>query len=100
MLAKLVIQQPGNHILVKKCRIWFLKIQKEVKCTQKKIAALKILGEKSCEIKGGSQEMAAVMLMLKIFNNVQQRAALFFYSFAVFEWIFYTPVDEAIIVLE
>ena len=35
MLAKLVIQQPGNHIPVKKCRIWFLKIQKEVKSTQK-----------------------------------------------------------------
>ena len=31
--------------------------------------ALKILGEKSCEIKGGGQEMAAMMLMLKFFNN-------------------------------
>ena len=28
--------------------------------------ALKCLGEKSCEIKGGGQEMAAMMLMLKI----------------------------------
>ena len=27
-------------------------------------AALKILGKKSCEIKGSSQEMAAVMLLL------------------------------------
>ena len=32
-------------------------------------AALKSLGEKSCEIKGGSQEMAAMMLMLINFNN-------------------------------
>ena len=75
MLAKLVIQQSGNHIPVKRCRIWFLKIQKEVKSTQKqpsckkKSAALKSLGEKSCEIKGGSQEMDVMMLMLKKFNN-------------------------------
>ena len=32
-------------------------------------AALKSLGEKSCEIKGGGQEMAAMMLMLKMFSN-------------------------------
>ena len=32
-------------------------------------AALKSLGEKSCEIKGGSQEMAAMMLMLINFKN-------------------------------
>ena len=31
--------------------------------------ALKILGEKCCEIKGGGQEMVAMMLMLKDFNN-------------------------------
>ena len=31
--------------------------------------ALKRLGEKSCEIKGGGQEMAAMMLMLINFNN-------------------------------
>ena len=52
------------------------KVQKEVKSTQKKSkkntaklgksgTALKSLGEKSCEIKGGGQEMAAIMLMLK-----------------------------------
>ena len=35
----------------------------------KKGAALKGLGEKSCEIKGGGQKMAAMMLMLKKFNN-------------------------------
>ena len=35
----------------------------------KKSVALKSLGEKSCEIKGGGQEMAAMMLMLKKFNN-------------------------------
>ena len=35
----------------------------------KKWCGLKILGEKSCEIKGGSQEMAAMMLMLINFNN-------------------------------
>ena len=35
----------------------------------KKWCGLKSLGEKSCEIKGGGQEMAAMMLMLKIFNN-------------------------------
>ena len=34
----------------------------------KKGAALKNLGEKSCEIKGGSQQMATVMLMLIKFN--------------------------------
>ena len=44
---------------------------KEVKSTQKKNsqvvkngAALKSLGEKGCEIKGGGQEIAAMMLML------------------------------------
>ena len=31
--------------------------------------ALKSLGEKSCEIKGGGQNMAAMMLMLINFNN-------------------------------
>jgi len=31
--------------------------------------ALKSLGEKSWEIKGGGQEMAAMMLMLINFNN-------------------------------
>ena len=31
--------------------------------------ALKSLGEKSCEIKGGGQEMAAMMLTLINFNN-------------------------------
>ena len=35
----------------------------------KKGADLKSLGEKSCEIKGGSQQMAAMMLMLIKFNN-------------------------------
>ena len=41
-------------------------------------AALKSLGEKSCEIKDGGQEMAAMMLMLKNFNNAQ--ALLKFFS--------------------
>ena len=50
------------------------KVQKGVKSTQnsqavKNGAALKSLGEKTCEIKGGGQEMAAMMLMLKKFNN-------------------------------
>ena len=50
------------------------KVQKEVKSTQnshavKKWCSLKILGEKSCEIKGGGQEMAAMILILKKFNN-------------------------------
>ena len=51
------------------------KVQKGVKSTQKQPscekngAALKNLGEKSCEFKGGGQEMAAMMLMLKNFNN-------------------------------
>ena len=35
----------------------------------KKWCGLKSLGEKSCEIKGGGQEMAAMMLMLINFNN-------------------------------
>ena len=30
------------------------------------VRPLKNLGEKSCEIKGGGQEVAAMMLMLKI----------------------------------
>ena len=50
------------------------KVQNEVKFTQNSQAvkngvALKILGEKSCEIKGGGLEMAAMMLMLKKINN-------------------------------
>ena len=32
-------------------------------------AALKSLGEKICEIKGGGQEMVAMMLILINFNN-------------------------------
>ena len=45
------------------------KVQKEVKSTQnsqavKNGAALKSLDEKTCEIKGGGKEMAAMMLML------------------------------------
>ena len=48
------------------------KVQKDVKSTQKSQAmkngaALNSLGEKSCEIKGGGQEMAAMMLILKNF---------------------------------
>ena len=35
----------------------------------KKGAALKSLGQKSCEIKSGDQEMAAMMLMLINFNS-------------------------------
>ena len=35
----------------------------------KKGAVLKSLGEKSCEIKGGGQQMAVIMLMLINFNN-------------------------------
>ena len=35
----------------------------------KRSAAFKSLGEKSCEIKGGGQEMAAMMSMLINFNN-------------------------------
>ena len=35
----------------------------------KNSATLKRLGEKSCEIKGGGQEMAAMMFMLINFNN-------------------------------
>ena len=51
------------------------KVQNGVKPTQKQPsckkngAALKCLGEKSCEIQGGGQEMAAMMLILKQFNN-------------------------------
>ena len=33
------------------------------------VRTLESLGEKSCEIKGGDQEMAAMMLMLLNFNN-------------------------------
>ena len=40
--------------------------------------AFKILGEKSCEVKGGSQEMAAMMLMLINFNNATQPLINFF----------------------
>ena len=41
-------------------------VQKEMKPTQKQPSYEKWvqLGEKSCEIKGGSQEMVAMMLML------------------------------------
>ena len=76
--------------------------------------ALKSLGEKCCEIKGGGQEMAAMMLMLINFNmcallkfisiNIIAaiswppplishfspglfKAAPFFHSLAVFVWI-------------
>ena len=35
----------------------------------KKGVASKSLGEESCEIKGGGQQMAAVMLILIKFNN-------------------------------
>ena len=42
--------------------------QQQPSC-EKNGAALKSLGEKSCEIKGGSQEKAAMMLMLINFSN-------------------------------
>ena len=47
----------------------------------KKSADLKSLGEKSCEIKGDGQEMAAMMLMLINFNN----ALVDFTSFCIFK---------------
>ena len=37
--------------------------QKQSNC-EKGVALLKNLGEKSCKIKGGGQQMAAMMLML------------------------------------
>ena len=46
----------------------YISTQKQPSC-EKMGAALKSLGEKSCEIKGGGQEMAAMMLMLINFNN-------------------------------
>ena len=42
---------------------------KNSQAVKKKSAALKSLGEKNYEIKGGGQEMAAMMLMLINFNN-------------------------------
>ena len=39
--------------------------------------ALKILGEKSCEIKGGGQEMAAMKLMLIKFNRLLRTTPFF-----------------------
>ena len=36
----------------------------------KKGAALKSLGEESCEIKGGSQQMAAMMLILTMYTAI------------------------------
>ena len=78
-------------------------------------AALKSLGEKSCEINGGGQEMAAMMLMLIKFNNGSInitaaiswppplisllfsprlfKAAPFFHSLAVFVWIMYACIN-------
>ena len=49
-------------------KLWNLQLQKEVISAQavKIGAALKTLG---CEIKSGSQEMAAIILMLINFNN-------------------------------
>ena len=47
----------------------YIKSTKKQPSCKKKSAALKNLGEKSCEIKGGGQEMAAMMLMLINFNN-------------------------------
>ena len=87
--------------------------------------ALKSLGEKSCEIKGGSQEMAAMMLMLKHFDNgcgllkfisiniiaaiswppplIPQffsprlfKAAPFFHSLVVFVWIILHTISNYI----
>ena len=46
----------------------------------KKWCGLKSQGEKSCEVKGGSEEMIAVMLMLIKFNNGCQCALLKFVS--------------------
>ena len=82
-------------------------------------AALKSLGEKSSEIKGGGQELAAMMLILINFNNgcvcigkiyiiaaiswppplISQlfsprcfKAVPFFHSFAVFVWLIYNKL--------
>ena len=49
---------------------------------------LKSLGEKSCEIKGGGQEMSAMMLMLINFNNAQPLLKLFsIYITAAISWL-------------
>ena len=44
-------------------------VQKQPSC--EKGATLKSLGEKSCEIKGGGQQMATLMLMLIILTMTQ-----------------------------
>ena len=72
-------------------------IQKEVKSMQKQLSCIKrvrpskTLGKKSCEIKGDSHEMAAMMLILYRFHNFFHpgflKAAPFLYSLAVFAWI-------------
>ena len=57
----------------------------------KKGAAFKSPGEKSCEIKGGGHEMAAMMLMVIHFNNAfftqDFEGYTLLYSLAVFAWI-------------
>ena len=45
---------------------------------KKKSAAFKSLGEKSCEVNSGDQEMAATMLMLINFNNAHSHFLNFF----------------------
>jgi len=85
-----------------------LNCKKEVKSTQnsqtvKKWCSLKLkgLGEKSCKIKGGSQEIAAIMFMwrintiaaifclppliLQLFSPKLFKAAPLFHSLTVFE---------------
>jgi len=48
------------------------------------------LGEKSCETKGGSQEMAAMMLMLINFNNI----ASHYYSISIIGAISWLPTFD------
>ena len=72
--------------------IWLAlgKTQKEVKSMQKKTAKLykkgaaKSLSVKSCEIKGGGHEMAAMLLMIRNFNNAQR--LLLIHIIAAISW--------------
>ena len=72
---------------------WFWGLQKEVKSTQKQ------------QIKGGSQEMAAMMftatkwlppLISQLFSPMAFKATPFFHSLAVFVWIYilYVPLSH------
>ena len=70
-MTSLIIQKEIINLKTLVLKIQEAKSTQKQQSCKKKSAAFKSLGEKSCEIKGGGHEMAAMMLMIINFSNAQ-----------------------------